>query len=197
MTQYSYDINTDPSKTIEVVTNRAYNKEEVSELLGDLRHCVGFVEDRWYVKVLRFKKGGIQAVIRDYDEKQLRAHYKSYRPFHSNRSITLVDIILRQPHRYQYLTAEFYTPNQQPPRSINLFQQFAFEEIITDDFSIIQPFLKHIKHTLCCDNEAKYQYFIKWWADLVQKCKLMAGSMPIIYGPQGAPWFIVWMAGNA
>jgi hypothetical protein len=87
--RYQFDINTDPSKAIEIVTNRTYGKREVGILLGDLRNC------RRGVNVLRSKKGGCQAVMRDYYEKQSGAHHKHYRPFHTNRNIALVDIILR------------------------------------------------------------------------------------------------------
>jgi hypothetical protein len=158
--EFEYDINTDASKTIDIATNKTYKKSEIAQLLGDLRHWIGFVEDKWYFKVLRFKKGGSQAIVREYDEKQLRAHYKNYRPFKSKRTITLVDIIVRQSHRFQYQRGELYAPLSQPPKTINLFQQFAFTEIITDDFTIIQPFLNHINQTICNDDKAKYDYFM-------------------------------------
>jgi hypothetical protein len=93
---------------------------------------------------------------------------------------------LRQSHVFQYQRAEFYAPLSQPPKTINLFQQFAFTEIITDDFTIIRAFLNHIKHVIWNDNKNKYDYFISWWASLIPKCRTKIGSISIIYGPQGS-----------
>jgi hypothetical protein len=67
--EFGYDINTDATETIDIVTNKTYKKSEIAVLLGDLRHCIGFVDDKGYVKVPKFKKGGSQAIVREYDEK--------------------------------------------------------------------------------------------------------------------------------
>ncbi|KAA6385381.1 MAG: hypothetical protein EZS28_019091, partial [Streblomastix strix] len=46
---------------------------------------------------------------------------------------------------------------------INTFTGFAYKEIMTDDFTLIQPFLDHIKNVLAgkIDTQQNYEYIIK------------------------------------
>ena len=71
-------------------------------------------------------------------------------------------------------------------KNINLFQGFKYTEIKTDDFSIIQTFLDHIKNVICCKNEEKYNYMLQWWANIIQNITVKNSSMPVIFGGQGS-----------
>lgn len=58
------------------------------------------------------------------------------------------------------------TPGTQPPLGMNIFQPFASEEILINNFTPPQSFLDHtkgyhIRYAICRD-EAKYQYYSKW-----------------------------------
>ena len=45
---------------------------------------------------------------------------------------------------------------QEPnPNIINIFAGFKYQEVITDDFTIIQPMLNHIKTVICNNSEEK------------------------------------------
>ena len=59
--------------------------------------------------------------------------------------------------------------NHSEPNIINKFAGFKYQEVITDDFSILQPMLNHIKEVICNNSQEKYDYFMCWFANIVQK----------------------------
>ena len=79
----------------------------------------------------------------------------------------------------------FYKPFRSNTK-INMYTGFKFKEIYTNDFTILDPFLYHIKHIICNDNEDKYTYFMNWWANIFQNITVKNGTMPIIFGAQGS-----------
>ncbi|KAA6368563.1 MAG: hypothetical protein EZS28_035911 [Streblomastix strix] len=68
-----------------------------------------------------------------------------------------------------------------------MFTGFAYKEIITDDFSRIQPFLNHIKNVLAgkVDTDINYEYIINWFASIFQQVKLKIGTMMNFIGQYG------------
>ena len=77
------------------------------------------------------------------------------------------------------------------PNIINRFAGFKYDEVITDDFSILQPMLKHIKEVICNNRDEKYNYFICWFTNIFQNVAVKNGIMLIIHGAQGSGKSIV------
>ena len=69
---------------------------------------------------------------------------------------------------------------------INLFQGFKYNESKSNDFTPLEPFLKHVKEVVCNNDEKKYDYFMKWWANIFQNVTVKNGTMPMIHGAQGS-----------
>ena len=66
------------------------------------------------------------------------------------------------------------------PNTINRFAGFKYHEVITNDFTILQPMLNHIKEVICNNSQDKYDYFMCWFANIIQNITVKNGMM-IIY----------------
>ena len=77
------------------------------------------------------------------------------------------------------------------PNIINKFAGFKYREVFTDDFTILQPMLNHIKEVICNNSEEKYDYFMCWFANIIQNITVKNGTMMIIHGAQGSGKSIV------
>ena len=69
---------------------------------------------------------------------------------------------------------------------INYFQGYKHEEVTTDDFSILNPLLNHIKNVICNGDERKYEYIMNWTSNIIQNLNVKNGTLPIIHGAQGS-----------
>jgi hypothetical protein len=72
------------------------------------------------------------------------------------------------------------------PGTINLFQGLKYEEADSDHFAKLQPLLNHVKEIICKNDERKYNYYMKWWASILQLKTVKHGTMPIVFGAQGS-----------
>ena len=167
--------------TFDDIKERKYNINNMPKLLNDLRGVIGNIDDKWYIKTIKNE----QKFIRSCTDEQLRAKTKTTKPFIMNTKINMYQILMKYSDMFRYKTAKMVKDNTDD-KNINLFQGYKYKEIITDDFTIIQTFLNHIKNIICCKDEEKYIYFLTWWANIIQHITVKNTSMPIIYGGQGS-----------
>lgn len=167
--------------TFDDIKERKYSIQNVPRLLNDLRGVIGNIDDKWYLKTI---KNGQRFIVSCSDD-QIRAKTKTTKPFRMNTKINVYQIISKYSDTYRYRTATIQKDNSDE-HNINLFQGFKYQELQTDNFEPIQMFLDHIKTVICRNNEEKFQYFLKWWANIVQNICVKNGTMPIIYGGQGS-----------
>ena len=192
---FSININ-NSNITYNDVKMRRYDLENMAALLNDLRGCVGVIDDVWYLKILStdddanqdedLKKKTLegQPIIIFMNEEKLQKKLKTFKPFRGNNKINLYQIVSKFSNLFMYRAARMSKNNQ--AGVINLFQGFKHQEIQTEDFSILQPFLKHIEHIICNDDKDKYKYFMAWYANIFQNITVKNGTLPIVWGAQGS-----------
>ena len=178
-----FTININNSKWhYEEVRRKTYEKHEFSKLINNIRGIIGFVKSRFYIKEIKED----QTYIRETSLTKIREELSLYKPFKSNTKITLYHIVSKYSNWFAYDDAKIMAVNEDEENIINIFQGFKYEESNSNDFSLLQPFLNHIKHIVCRDDEEKYEYFMKWWANIFQNITVKNGTMPIIHGAQGS-----------
>ena len=178
----NFDVNINNSKYCfeDIKTNR-YSIYAIGRLLTYLRGVIGVVEgDRWYLKT---KIDG-QPFIKEIPDDKFMKKLRIFKPFKGNDNISLSQIVSKYSTYFIYDAAE--VSKESKPKVINMFQGFKYQESSSNDFSMLEPFLNHIKHIICNDNADKYDYFMKWWANIFQNITVKNGTMPIIYGAQGS-----------
>ena len=191
--------------TYQDIKTRRYTITSIVDLFNDLRTCIGVIDDVWYLKTLstdddaydeedevdkqqkeELNKKTIegQPIIIFMNEDKLAKKLKTFKPFKGNNGINLYQIVSKFSNLFMYRAARLSKNNRDDV--INLFQGFKHQEIQTEDFTIIQPFLNHIKHIICNDDEDKYNYYMSWFANIFQNIIVKNGTMPIVWGSQGS-----------
>ena len=188
--QYSSEIKkkVDTSVTInnstwsfEEVLKKTYSINNTNELITKLRGVIGFVRSRWYYK----SKTDDGIYIHETTDDKFMKMIKNYKPFYKNNKISLAQVVGYYSRYFQYEDAKI-TTEEDSTSITNLWPGFKYEESSSDDFTMLQPLLQHIKHVICNDDEEKYDYFMKWWANIFQKVTVKNGTMPIVHGEQGS-----------
>ena len=179
----SVNINTS-NYTFEDFRKKRYFKNEFAKLLSDLRGVFGFCKGRVYIKEIKNK----QKFIRETSMTKIHDEFTLYKPFKNNTKITLLKIVSKYSDHFLYDDVIFAPRNKDfdVNRIINIFQDFKYKESESNDFQKLQPLLDHIKNIVCNNDEEKYDYFMKWWACILQNITVKNGTMPIIYGAQGS-----------
>ena len=165
--------------TLEEVRKRRYHRNEFYKLIGDLRGVIGFAKSRWFVK----EKKDNHVFIRETSTTKLREELL-FKPFVENNTINMFQILNRYINYFVYDDAVVMKESED--NIINMWQGFKYQEIDTDNYEIIQPFLNHIKTVICANNEAKYDYFLKFYANIFQNITVKNGTFMIIHGEQGS-----------
>ena len=106
--------------------------------------------------------------IRETSLTKIREELSLYKPFKKNTKVTLYHIISKYSNWFAYDDAKLMANNLDEDNIINIFQGFKYNESKSNDFTQLQPFLNHIKYIVCHDDEDKYDYFMKWWANIFQ-----------------------------
>lgn len=176
---FTIDIN-NSNWSYETMRKRQYEKHEFTKLINDLRGIVGLVKGRCYVKE---RKEG-QFYIRETTLTKIHDEICLYKPFKNNTKINLYHIVYKYSNWFNYDDAKFTLMNIDGV--INFFQGFKYLKSKDNDYSPLQPFLYHIKHVVCHDDEDKYNYFMKWWSTIIKNVTVKNGTMLIIYGAQGS-----------
>ena len=180
-TSIDFTININNRKlTYEDIKHKTYNINCLNTLFNDLRACVGIIDDVFYLKTMKNEQPFIIYMNEDKFMKKL----KTFKPFKGNHDINIYQIVSKFSNFFRYDAAKLMKENQEG--IINLFQGFKYEEIITTEYNIIYPFLDHIKHIICNDDEEKYNYLMSWFANIIQNITVKNGTMPIIHGAQGS-----------
>ena len=68
-------------------------------------------------------------------------------------------------------------------RDFSLFQGYKYNKIQNDE--LIKPFLEHIKHVICSDNELYYKYIQTWFSTIIKKPLNRAFTAIVIKGEHG------------
>ena len=77
----------------------------------------------------------------------------NYKPFRCNNNISLTKIVAKLSIYFKYDGAKMMKDSD--PTIINKFAGFKYQEVIIDDFSILEPMLKHIKEVICNNSQEK------------------------------------------
>ena len=172
----SYDIN-NGTLTWMNVSRKRY--DDVISLLNDMRQIFGFANGKYYLKV---KKNGLP-YIQIYNETAIRNMFITY-PIKGDNKHNMYQIIRQNINVFNYEDAKFYY-NTENKNVINLFCGFKYEAV-KHDYSILTPFLNHIREVICDGDDEKYDYLMKWMANILKHVCVKNGTMPIIYGGQGS-----------
>ena len=150
---------------------KQYDIDHIEELLNDLKCCVAFCGARWFIDG------------EEKTEEKVRLATKNFKPFRGNSKINLYQVIMKYSNMFIYRSVDFSKDNKEGV--INTFKGFKYQPICHKDVDL-RPFLDHIKCVICRNDEKKYDYFMKWWANIFQNVTVKNGTMPIVYGSQGS-----------
>ena len=162
------------------IINTRYNMCELPLLITHLKGCVGSCHGEYYMKEMI----NGQYVISKRSKDKFHDELGLYKPFKHNNIISLCHIFKKFSNYFIYDDIKLSKENI--PNVINYFQGYKHKEIITDDFTILEPLLEHVKHIVCNDDEKKYEYIMNWFANIVQNLNVKNGTLPIIHGAQGS-----------
>lgn len=176
-----YSININNTKmTYDDIKHKTYSRQGLFSLINDMRAVLGNIDDKWYLKVLVED----QPYIKIMKDSELMTFFKTFKPFRNNNSINLYQVVSKFSNYFRYYSAKMTKDNIDGV--INTFQGFKYEEIETDDFTILEPFLKHIENIVCAGDKDKYNYFMCWFANIFQNVTVKNGTFPIVHGDQGS-----------
>ena len=176
---FSIDIN-NSNWSFDRICKFTYERHELARIINNMRGCFGMCKGNIYLKEEKDK----QFYIRESTMEKMREEFTNYKPFKRNHNINLFQILRKYSMCFRYEDVDISADNRDGV--INIFQGFKFPEIKTDDFTMLNDFLKHIKDVICNGDESKYDYYMKWFASIFQQVTVKNGTMPIIYGAQGS-----------
>lgn len=162
--------------------------DNVESLLVDLKQIIGFVKNRYFVKE-RYEDSE-QFIVQEYKKESFNDMFNKIKPFKGNSEKTVYDIIKKFSNLFIYRDYFMYDPktasSSKIENIINIFQGYKYKEVITNDFSILQPLLTHIKDIICDGDEKKYEYLMYWFANIIKNLTVKNGTIPIIHGGQSS-----------
>ena len=159
---------------------KKFGRYQLPSIITMLRGCVAQCQGLYYMK----EKINGQFIISKYTKERFTDILKLCKPFKGNTNINLYQIFSKYSDNFTYDDIKLSKTNED--NIINYFQGYKHKEVITDDFTILQPLLNHVKHVICNDDEKKYEYIMNWFANIVQNLSVKNGTLPIIHGAQGS-----------
>ena len=183
--------------TMDKIIRRKY--KDMKSLLYDLRHCVGIVDNRIYIKkTYRQRNGTSKTKLTALTHEEFNNTYNMVHPFRSLKAsditeeqneadieklkkMTLKDVINIKADNFIYNNIK--KSKDDIPDVINEFMSLPYKAIKGDD--LITPFLQHIKAVICENDADKFDYIIKWFANIIQNIYVKNGTMLIFYGSKG------------
>ena len=175
----SIDINTSDI-CYSTILRKQYERNQLPILVTDLRGCIAVCHGQYYMK----EKIEGQYVIVKYSRDRFVDELGLYKPFKGNNIIDLYQIFRKFSNHVIYQDIRLSKDNREG--IINYFQGYKHKEVITNDFSILQSLLNHVKTIICRDDESKYEYIMNWFANIIQNIAVKNGTLPIIHGAQGS-----------
>ena len=159
---------------------KKFSRYQLPSIITKLRGSVAQCQGLYYMK----EKIDGQFIITKYSKERFKDIMSLCKPFAYNNNINLFQIFNKYSNHFTYDDIKLSKENI--PDVINYFQGYKHKEIITDDFTILEPLLEHVKHIICNDDERKYEYIMNWFANIVQNLSVKNGTLPIIHGAQGS-----------
>lgn len=150
---------------------KQYDFDNFWDLMDDLKLCIGCCDGIWYLDG--------EAKTDESMKKILIKHH----PFKTNRKITSWGIINKYSDLFQYTGVSFTKDNTSGV--INTFRGFKYQPVNHEDCDI-QPLLNHIKTVICAGNDEMYDYFMKWFANIIQNVTVKNVTVPIVWGGHGS-----------
>jgi len=184
--------------TMDKVVRRKY--KNMKTLIYDLKSCVGIVDNKLYIKKnYRQRNGTYKMKLTELTHEEFNNTYNLVHPFRNMKmkdldedkqdeqtlnkfhKMTLKDVINSQSDKFIYNNIKKSKDNISDV--INEFAGLPYKPIQGDN--LIQPFLKHILQVVCEDDNEKFDYVMKWFANIVQNIYVKNGTMLIFYGSKG------------
>ena len=159
---------------------RKFGRYQLPSIITMLRGCVAQCQGLYYMK----ENINGQFIISKYTKERFTDILRLCKPFKGNTNINLYQIFSKYSDNFTYDDIKLSKQNE--ANIINYFQGYKHKEVITDDFTILEPLLGHVKHVICNDDEKKYDYIMNWFANIVQNLSVKNGTLPIIHGAQGS-----------
>ena len=159
---------------------KRFGRYQLPSIITQLRGTVAQCQGLYYMK----EQIDGQFIITKYSCERFKNIMVACKPFRGNNNITLFHIFNKYSNHFTYDDIKLSKENI--PDVINYFQGYKHKEIITDDFSVLQPLLDHVRRVICNDDERKYEYIMNWFANIVQNLAVKNGTLPIIHGAQGS-----------
>ena len=168
------------------INKRSYRITEFSKIITDLRGVVAMCGSRYFIK----ERQDGQYIISECTKESFNDTLNKRKPFYGNTKISLAHVVNAYSNYFLYDDLKLFKPcnenKELEETTINIFQGYKYQEVITDDFSILEPLLNHIKEVNCNGDERKYEYIMNWYANIIQNLAVKNGTLPIIYGSQGS-----------
>ena len=159
---------------------KKFRPNQLPSIITYLRGSVAQCQGLYYMK----EKINGQFIITKYSKERFKDIMSLCKPFQYNNHINLFQIFNTYSNNFTY--DDIRLSKENIPDVINYFQGYKHKEVITDDFTILEPLLEHVKHIVCNDDEKKYEYIMNWFANIVQNLSVKNGTLPIIHGAQGS-----------
>jgi len=140
-------------------------------------HCMVMITDRDNPRKFRFQRPREFAMGRD-NEKKVWKH-----PLKPDKDVILgvgswwLDQRMRR--QYEHVVFE---PGVDTPGDLNLWQGFAVEPRLGD---LHRGYLDHVFVNICCGNQERYEYLVKWMARVVQHPNTQSGVAVVLLGSRG------------
>lgn len=169
------DINTsnDIDTTFDAITKRKYDIDDITELVKDMCHCIGVANFKYYLKKSPH-------YIECYTCEEFMRKLKLIHPYEIEPEVTLCDVYKFCELLFDYDDAKYMLENK--PKIINLWRGWKYEPLDTNDFTILEPLLQHVRHIICNDDEHYYNIFMQFFANILQNPGVQTGIIPVIYG---------------
>lgn len=184
--------------TMDKVVRRKY--KDTKTLITDLKSCVGIVDNKIYIKKnYRQRNGTYKMKLTELTHEEFNNTYNLIHPFRSMKlkdlddekqdeatlnklkRMTLKDVINANSDKFIYNNIKKTKNNITDV--INEFAGLPYKPLPGTD--LIQPFLEHIKAVICENDYVKFDYVIKWFANIIQNIYVKNGTMLIFYGSKG------------
>jgi hypothetical protein len=166
------------------------HRSATQKCFKDERHAIEFFNRRYAVIII----GGKTRILRHVYNHTLECHDidllspGDFKAFYANTLINdgvkpacAATRWLRSPLRTSYHDLLFRPDGETPDGCYNLWSGFAVEPRAGD----CEPFLAHVRENIADGDEAVYEYFLDWMADLVQNPSRRPGVSLVLRGAQG------------
>ena len=129
-------------------------------------------------------------IIWPHKSSELSEQYRSvtlngiHKPGTTNINTNLWDFIHR-PEVKKELMCRGYTFYSENPDYYSFFAGYPYKPAKEINYSVLQPILDHIRDQVCAGNSEVNNWFLSWYAFILQKPTGMTCTVPMLMGDQG------------